>query len=241
MTKRNTILKIIIEAVLIFGSVYGAFLLEARRSINFERNVLIGKLEKLIEDVDSDSIKLVGTFQDISDSIFNVNLYEEYKNDSIAVLLIDYQKPDMYDSIWSMFINADIFVSYDEDVWIESWDNEYSIYRQVMNSSNLFVSPRFYDEIKKYRWRRELLFNEWTKKLDRNTNLDAYLKVKYNFLTFTEKANEQIIDEPMFQNSLLAELIQNEHLIQQSQSVLGLIPDIKTTIKEEIKAQEGMR
>ena len=242
MTNRNTILKLIVEAILIFGSVYGAFLLEAKRNIAFERDLLIGKLEKLIEDIDSDSIKLIGTYKELGDSIYTVNLYEQFKFDSIGLSLLEAQNSNMYDSIWLMFWIGDFFTHYDEGSWIESWDEEFSIYRQVLNSSNFFSNQNFYSTLKKYSWRRELLYNKWIEKHIRTAVINNYLEEKYNiFILPSKEVRKQIINEPIFQNTLWHETWGTQHIIEESKNILLLIPDVKTAIKEEIKAQKKLK
>ena len=51
--------RLIIEAVLIFGSVYFALILEADRNRDFEREVVIGELESILEMNKQDSIDLM--------------------------------------------------------------------------------------------------------------------------------------------------------------------------------------
>ena len=86
----------LIEMAIIFGSVYGAFLLEAKRTRNFERETLIGKLEMLSNEVYKDSLKFHDFYEDIDNAKWkaNVNLWENVYYDSLAIQLLKGSKEE---------------------------------------------------------------------------------------------------------------------------------------------------
>ena len=71
-------------------SLYAAFLLEAERSRDFERELLIGKLEVFLEVIDHDSVKFHDFYEDIDtrDRQAFSNIWEEVYYDSLALELI---------------------------------------------------------------------------------------------------------------------------------------------------------
>lgn len=68
-------------------SVYGAFLLEAKRSIDFEREQLIGKLEVLLDEITFDSLAFHDMTENIDSDSFNADadIFNWLRHDSLAL------------------------------------------------------------------------------------------------------------------------------------------------------------
>ena len=83
------LLRYIVEGVLIFVSVYGAFLLEDYRSKSEQKEIFRNRWKGLINSISTDSIKFTDMLHDIDDRA-NINLNEWLNRDS--TILADYDQ-----------------------------------------------------------------------------------------------------------------------------------------------------
>ena len=78
----------IVEGVLIFVSVYGAFLLEDYRSKSEQKEIFRNRWKGLINSISTDSLKFNDMLHNIDDRA-NINLYEWFNRDSTILAEYD--------------------------------------------------------------------------------------------------------------------------------------------------------
>ena len=99
--KRIDLTRLVVEAILIFASVYAAFLLEDRRSRNFERKVFRDKLQTHLKILRYDSINFESRLGS-SDSYVNNGMKKSLDKQLYALDLLKSNVPDSMLKVYQM-------------------------------------------------------------------------------------------------------------------------------------------
>ena len=236
LTKKLNLPRLLIEAVLIFSSVYGAFLLEDRRSKSYDRKVLIGKLEKLNKVLVIDS------------ALFESRLgksetkYNDYYDGSIsdhksALTLLKTNLESNLIKVYTMHKEKRIYYRLFQLV-IKSQHNIESI---IQDFDHLIImdSTRYWlNQYEKDTW----TINGFVKNLDESMEeIESFGTKNYFVLSDNDKLTDilKFINHPFYYNSLTNHLGMMEVLkydIKPSYSRHYL--KIKKAIQREIAAQK---
>lgn len=129
--KATFLVRYLFEGVMIFSSVFGAFVLEDRRSKNFERELLLGKLEVLNEELILDSIKFHDMYEVLDESWQDrVDLNQMLKEDSI--LMAHYLQG-------SNLTDQEIFWRFFNRAWAKEWTIESPIYESIIEDYSYLI------------------------------------------------------------------------------------------------------
>lgn len=223
-----------IEAVLIFLSIFGAFLLEERRSNNFERKLLIGQLEVLLEDLRIDSLKFHDMYEDIDSEEFfgNLNLYEDIVFDSMAIKLILLKN---HSRVYGMFENDSLF-----NYWVEPWTLETPSYESIISNYQwLVIGNCFVSSMESYfRFRRSITSNNG-KSIELRSQMISELSQKYQLYDpfISESDMKSIIESPTFKNSLIQDYELKKELLFSAKYINQLYSGTKSCVEEELERQ----
>ncbi|QNL23003.1 hypothetical protein HZR84_13980 [Hyphobacterium sp. CCMP332] len=225
--------RLIIEAVLIFGSVYFALILEADRSRDFEREILIGKLEKLEREIRYDSLKYSDMLSDGKEN--GIILQPDIDRDSISARLLKLKPLHWSDTLVSLYKN-DLPYS----MWTESWMKESLTFNSILeNHDYLILNEGTYSELEFYFRYRNALNEDNNQDVKIFYALEGYLEDKFprpEFRSVTEW--KEIVKTTFFQNCIMARLEIKRDKRSLSTYLLSTLESKKAIIKNEIEAQK---
>lgn len=220
---------ILIEAVLIFLSVYGAFLLEDKRTRDVNTKVLIGKLEQLKSEIRRDSLRFSDMLQPPEESLFKINIPATIAVDSMIIQHLLVNLPNRFELIRTY---PDPWISIG-DQWIAESPNYDFLLRNYLQNITLRDTEANLEAY--FRTRRAIVeFNE---------------KYRFNYERMTEYFDERIplqspektqreqISTPIWQNTMLKNY---EILLMMKDLIETLLLKANTamqTLESEIEAQ----
>ena len=172
------LLRYIVEAILIFGSVYGAFLLEDYRSISERKNEFVKRWESMIKSLSTDSVRISTVLYGARDDAMleNLGLHRWQMEDSIFLANYDHY-------IESNNLQPVIASVGAQHYWAMSYTDPAPYYQDILeNHPDLYLSvceadPRIcewldiYSQLHKTidrlnRFAREMHISYWGKILD---------------------------------------------------------------------------
>jgi hypothetical protein len=198
--EKSKILFLIGEGTLIFFSVYGAFLLEDKRTFDFERKQLVKKLDYLLDDFQDDSLAF-SQFTDSTSEFFALSSSLHW--DTVAIMLIANRHPNYIDSVLTICYETNVLTSYAVST-IPPW-NETSTFNQVINKNDLFISDDLYPSLVTYNYRRNIILEEFE---DLNTVLERFsdqVITQYDFVSeipLSELQKSEFVNDPFLINTL---------------------------------------
>jgi hypothetical protein len=221
--------RLIIEALFIFGSVYMALILEADRSRDFEREIVIGELRSILETNKKDSTDLMLYFGDNFENFKSI-----YARDSILIYSIhegkelDLEiKKDIKAGFWGLMPSSKLF----EFKQIENpMLNEH---RFLINDRNLIDKMMEID-----------YYMEWLKDHNENhaksiSGLKQEFKSKMRFEDKIDNPDvDLIITSELFYNTMSDVLSYRQVKLDGSKVVLDLYAELNTLILQEIGFQK---
>lgn len=230
----------LVEAILIFLSVFAAFMLEARRSVDFERQSLVDELRAFKKDMASDSLYL-------GDFLFQKEIWSLHKDvfqpDSLILRMLLKNDPNLTDSIfyvWQASSSLRTSVDWFNLKYLAEWSNEQSGINRVLQYARFFSSDQLKSELRSYMHSRARINSYFNTLSERNQEVNFLLQTDYLLISIKDvpgPIRESIINEPIFQNS-----IRNEYRICKDifEEVFNLLEDYEEhmlLIDEEIAYQ----
>lgn len=222
--------RLVLEALLVFGSVYFALLLEADRSMDFEREMMIGRMNKMIKIIDKDSSYITNQFLSKKSLV-----YQNFYVDSLIsdMMLKDVDLPDsLLDRLHrAHFGRTEILRTWDVNSQILNFENDFG---QLIISEDLLQNLNDYIYFKnsnKYGHNRA---NEMGDKLMEYMYLEGYPFNKAN----SEKAKSEFNNSIVFSNYLNDIVSFREFRRTLANLILRDIKIVKVELRNEIQAQE---
>jgi hypothetical protein len=231
----------VFEAVLIFGSVYGAFLLENQRAVSFERKIFIEELKILAQEIYFDSIKFHDFYEDIdSDSGFagDVDLWFFEQNLNYAFEKLLREDSMAYDSIFSMLYNGNLIAPWEKS-YFEDWDSETSTYANVRSKNELFINKVIINELKQYmRYRTEITtINDDELAIGHEVIFEDLL-TEYKVHNMTMKDKQEFLNRAKIFNILDNLNYANSYILDVSREITKYSGKLRLSIQKEIEAQK---
>lgn len=222
---------ILIEAVFIFLSVYGAFLLEDKRTRDNNTKVLIEKLLQLKEEIERDSLRFVDMIQPPGQSRHSLNIPSTLKADSIVIEHLLRDNPNRLELVLEQK-NTWLFIS---QHWIEESPTYDFLIRNYLQNIKLRETELLLESY--FRTRRAIL------------NHNANYQINYDRMTifFDEsiplqdptKMELRKINTPIWQNTVA----KNAELLKKMQGLIetlsGKASATIRALKSEVEAQKN--
>ncbi len=221
---------ILVEAVLIFLSVYGAFLLEDKRTRDNNTKVLIEKLLQLKEEIQRDSLRFSDMVKPIGQSQYSLNIPTTIKADSIVTHHLQNDTPNRLEIILQQK-DTWLFIS---QHWIEESPTYDFLIRNYLQNIKLRETELFLESY--FRTRRAILEHnaDYQRNYDRMT---MYFDERIP-LQNPDKMELQKVNTPIWQNTVAKnaeKLLKMQGLIK---TLLGKASDTLKALESEIDAQK---
>lgn len=221
---------ILVEAILIFLSVYGAFLLEDKRTRDNNTKVLIEKLQQLKEEIQRDSLRFSDMVKPIGQSQYSLNIPTAIKADSIVTHHLQSDTPNQVEIILQQ---KDIWLFISQH-WIEESPTYDFLIRNYLQNIKLRETELFLESY--YRTRRAILAHnsDYQNNYDRMTR---YFDERIP-LSNPDKIELQKINTPIWQNTVAKNA---EKLLKMQGLIKTLLGKASATIKaleSEVEAQK---
>jgi hypothetical protein len=225
------------EALLIFLSVYGAFLLEAKRSEDFERKALLGELRTMLTDLHLDSLRMAKQYY--KDNALSDQIQETIAADSFFLAVVRAGLLQYEDSAYRLFQAGQLFIQYNPDA-LTTWDTEYSTYAAIRsNHTYLMHTDTTVRWIDSYHREREDLINNVS-------DLDTWRDDMYRELMgqfdlggfIAPELRGSILRHPLVIGTIERNFWGLKAMRFQLQFLMEYVPEISITIEKEIQAQE---
>jgi|GEM_PF-5098515 len=225
---------LIAEAVLIIVSIYIAFLLEDKRSRDFERKIFIGKLHALDKELVSDSLKYDSMINREND-MGTLYLPDFKRNDSLVLMYLESRVKGRYDSIITLDTTKRLFLW-----WGKQWTEESPTYQSILESYNHFILQDTMEmELESY-FRTKRFINELNLRyIEEKREMDSYLSEKFPYSS-TGRYREEKIRVPLWQNTLALSYELVGYYIQIIPKLLESNTGLREIIAKEIEMQEKM-
>ena len=228
-------LRLAIEAILIFGSVYGAFVLEDIRSKNFERQLLKEKLETHVDILAADSVTFNSRLTRGTTS-FSTRLFESFDQHDEALSLLKKADPTSIREVYEMHKNGSLFVRIIQSA-TKSQHNLEDL-RQEYEHLLLLDSTRYWlDKYEYHAW----VINAFAGYVDAAFDELTDFGMK-NYFVLTDNDKEahirEFVTHPFYYNSITNHKSTFLVLVDLMEDYREDYPQIKKALQKEIEAQD---
>ncbi len=239
--QKRILLGYLLEAILIFGSVYGAFLLEARRSTAFEREQLVGFLEVLVDELKSEELKFHDMYEDIDSAGYfhgDLELYNDIKYDTLAIQLLESNKSYRFDTVFHYYSNSKILNTIDTK-YFRSWETEQSTLSQVFNFKHLFLQEETLWFLNAYNDSRELIIQINLENIELNKRLIEEFDTEIVFYgqNITPIQAREFVSSSLFLNTLYRRRHSDFRMYAEAKGLANFSPKLINKLEEEISSQ----
>ncbi len=214
---------------MIFLSVYGAFLLEDKRTRDTNTKVLIGKLQQLKKEIRRDSLRFSDMIKPVEESLFHLNIPATIASDSAIIQHLLSDNPNKFELI-ADYPNVWLSIG---DQWIAESPNYDFLLRNYLQ--NIVLRNTENDLETYFRTRRAIV--EYNEKYRLNyERMTEYFDERIP-LQNQEKNQVEKIKTPIWQNTLSKNygiLINMKDLIE---TLLMKANTAMKTLESEIEAQ----
>lgn len=237
-TKQLKLPKLLIEAVLIFSSVYAAFLLEDKRSKRFERELLQQKLLAHLKVMQLDSITFESRLLGSINSSENEGLKASISHHKTAIGLLETRSDSAYLLVYELHKSGKLFWRIIQSVT----KSQHNLEAIIENYDHLIVNDSTRSYIEKY------IYHTWV--MNRfAANSDQYIEdlsnfARENYFVFSPLENKkdiiEFISHPYYYNSLKSHLNTLEILFSLREDYFEDFASIKGGFIKEIKQQNSL-
>ena len=225
--------RLLAETILIFASVYLALLLEADRNRDFEREVLIGELGVLLNELKSDSIKISSLVnQQVPSEEWEMDYFlrDLIRSDSIAIAKILGPNPP-----FGIISDKNTLVC-----WEDEWLRISSTHNSVISEFRFpILEEENFAEIEKYKAMKEDFIVPNTYLKTRWEDALEYHMTEYSYLLDSANFDREFEKKPLFQNLLMISIRDKKKLIPKAYYFLEYSHRIRKALEDEIEIQSN--
>ncbi len=237
LLKKIDLPRLIVEAVLIFASVYAAFILEDRRSKNFERQIFRDKLQAHLKILKYDSINYeqrLGT----SNTSVNNGMKRSLGRQENALELLKFKSPDSLVKVYQMQKNNDLFW------WViqSSLASQHEFEELGKEYSHLIINDSTLHWMRQYNYHAFVLKKFATDTDQLLSDLEDFGYGNYFVLSDNDKEEDILnyVSHPNYYNTILKHIQYINMLYDLKASYDEDFPNIKAAILAEIEAQNEL-
>ncbi len=226
-----------VEAILIFASVYAAFILEDRRSKNFERQIFNDKLQAHLKIIRYDSINYEQRLG-ISNTTVNNGMKRSLRQQEYALELLKFESPDSLLKVYHLQKNNDLFW------WViqSSLASQHEFEELGKEYSHLIIKDSTLHWMRQYNYHTFVLKKFATDTDQLLSDLEDFGYENYFVLSDNDKRKDILnyVNHPNYYNTILKHIQYINMLHELKVSYDEDFPKIKAAILAEIEAQSDL-
>lgn len=232
------IANLLIEAILIFSSVYAAFVLEDKRSKRFERELLQQKLVTHLKVMELDSLTFDSRLLGNANSSVNQGLEASMRYHEQAIELLEQQDDNAYLKVYELHKSGKLFWR----VIQSATKSQHNLESITENYDHLIIDDSTRHYIKAYIYHTWVI-NQFA------ANSDNYIDdlsefARENYFVFSQLENRadiiEYISHPYYYNTLKAHLNTLQILLGMKDDYFEDFSSIKAAFRREIVLQESL-
>ncbi len=235
--KRLRLPRLLIEAVLIFSSVYAAFLLEDKRSKRFERALLQQKLMAHLKVMDIDSITFGSRLLGTPKSQANEGLKTSIEFHKEALELLETRNDEAYLKVYELHKSGKLFWRIIQSVT----KSQHKLEVIKENYDHLIINDSTRIHIEKYIYHTWVI-NQFAANSDQYID-DLHEYARNNFFIFSPLENRKdiisYVSSPYYYNSLKEHLNTLYILLDMRAAYFRDLSPMRTGIINEIELQKS--